>query len=189
MKISKTIFVAVCLVVLSQLVWSQQAVRRDAARGIPGYLDPKTGTFTTKAQPQAEEANPSSSAYYYGTFKINLTATLTTAVPSGGAVTCSSDVDEYGDPDGSYSEKAAAVATHVSGAKWTCDMVIPYIWWLGGAATDALAVSYSMGIYEAFTVGSTSTIVTVRQSSFDAPAIVGVPAAGTTTTLSYGVDL
>jgi len=188
MKLPITIFVCVCLVGLTQLVWSQQ-LDRPNAHGVPGYLDPKTGTFTTKVQtPEADKANPLSASFYFGTYKLDIAATLYTPVPSGGIVTCSGTVDEYGDPSGAYNEEASAIATG-SGSSWKCDMTIPYAWLLSSPSTDNVDVSYSIEIAESITVGTTSTIVTIRRSEFSPPYTTGVPSSGTVTTLNFGAVL
>jgi len=184
MKMSKTMCVCVCLVGLTQLVWSQQLDRQNA-RGIPGYLDPKTGTFTTRVQtPEAEKAKPLSASWYWGTFNINIAATLTTPVPSGAIVTCSATVDEIDDTNGSYYEQASAVAT-AGGSK--CDMSIPYAWDLSNASTDQVIVSYTIAIDESITVGTTTTIVKIRQTEYNPPYITGVPTG--VTTLNFGARL
>jgi hypothetical protein len=54
MRALKVMFVCMCLVGITQLVWNQDhgvdAGRGTRGRVILGYLDPRTGTFTTKAQ-------------------------------------------------------------------------------------------------------------------------------------------
>jgi len=184
-KMSKTICLCVCLVGLTQLGWSQVNSRSD--HGIPGYLDPKTGTFTTKVQ--TPEGDPVTPTYLYGEYVINLAATVNTHIPSGGVVSCNFTVSEFGDSNGSYTEYEAAVATG-SGTSWKCSITIPYAWLLGTPGTDTISVSYTIGIDEAFTVGSASPeVISLRKSTYNAPSTTGVPASGTVTTLNLGAAI
>ena len=58
MRIAKLMLVCVCLAGLTQLVWSQSSsVLKTHERGIPGFLDPKTGMFTARVQSQEPTAD------------------------------------------------------------------------------------------------------------------------------------
>jgi hypothetical protein len=84
MRVLKLIFAVVCVVGLTQLVWSQNQQRMSAgphhSYGIPGYFDPQTRTFTTGAETESSPAT-TTGTYYSGTIKIVLTLHVASAFP------------------------------------------------------------------------------------------------------------
>jgi len=193
MRTSKMMFVCVCVIALTQIGWGQQANKQGAAPGIPGYLDPTTGTFTTKVQPgEVAEASSVPVEAWYGDFYIHLDLEMTTPVPSDGNVTCSSTAFQgYLDRGGGYSENATAVAKH-TGSTWTCQMSIPYLWYLQSGTKDWVEIHYSACINGVQTLGSTATVVQLRCSSwgpFAAQVGPPLPPNGSKPTYTFNVRL
>ena len=171
MSMSKVIFVSVCLVGLTQLVWSQNgsASASGQTRGIPGYLDPRTGAFTAKLQPavrsvESPDAAPTALTEVYGKWNIVLTIQVTTALATGDTIGCEGDLEAEGAPSG-YSESGVTLAK-VSGGTATCTVSIPYAWYFSAPTTDdTVGVSYGISIIHLFTQGSVTEAKESRTSS------------------------
>lgn len=192
MKTSRMLFVCFCLVGLTQLVWGQRENRGEQAHGIPGYLDPETRTFTTKAQ-TAEATESAAVTENYGTYNIDINASLITPVPSGAIVDCTAALTVIGDANGSYTESVSAPATK-SGTIWKCDMTVYYAWFLSSPTTDTITITYTLAIEGTYTVGgsggtSAPKIYPIRSSTYAAPLVTGVPTPGATTTKTYTAEL
>jgi len=107
-----------------------------------------------------------------GTYTLDLAITLTTPVPEGASVICTFSIQVI-DGTAIITESAGAPAS-VSGDSATCDMNIPYRWYLGSdPATDAVSFSYQVQM-----VGSGGTQTTI-----------GVPPINTHTTFSEDTRL
>jgi len=183
MKMSRVIFALVCLAGLSQLVWSQE----DAigARGIPGYLNPKTGIFTIKAHSESADAVPQTTpSYYYGTLTVKITVYVASSFPAGTAYECDLSAGTYDGGGGDFTESVAASAAAPSGGVTSCTLSIPYMWQLSTPGTDIITFSFSVSAYN-----PTSTIGKFEsyRSAGHVPvnSITGVPTkGGTVTTLT-----
>lgn len=192
MKNWKIVFACVCLVGLTQLVWCQNdASGRE--HGIPGYLNPKTGMFTTRAQSEHSNAVPALSGtgtYYYGEFVISLLVFVGDAFPANTVYACSGAVTAY-DGSGSYTETAAGTASAPSGGWTTCTLNMQYYWQLSTPADDYISVSFTAEADNVFTIGAASKIVSLRSASRDNEDLLfGVPTTnGTTTTFSFDTKL
>lgn len=151
MKVSKMRFACVCLVCLTQVIWS-----------------PLANAAVTES---------------FGTFVIEINLTVSTPVPAGGVVSCNGTVSVTGDTNGSYFETAGALATHGSGATWTCIMPIPFAWFLSNQTTDMITVNYSADIFTVFTVGAQAKVVSIRNTTYTAPPTTGVPTVNNSTTV------
>jgi len=191
---SKIILVCVCLVGLTQLVWSQNsnlsAVPGGRAHGVPGYLDPQTGTFTTKVQAaQSSETPAVTYVERSGTWEIELTITLTTKPASGDIVTCSAEADVY-DPNSIYWQENGGTVASVSGGTATCTVSLPYLWWLTSPIpTDELVgIYYEVDLLHVITVGTTSEIVSTRKNQHTY-GYLAVPANGATTKINTTVTI
>jgi hypothetical protein len=185
MSKSKMILVSLCLMALSQLVWSQNASTR--SRGIPGYLDPSTGMFTAKAQPAevGDVEPPVALTEYYGKWTVTLTIQVSTTPASGDIIGCEADLEVSAAPYG-YSEGASGVSSAVKNGVATCTLAMPYAWYISTPVTDdSVFVSYTISLNHVFTQGSLSESRPDRTTShtigsFAMPA----PGAQTTTTAS-----
>ncbi len=195
MRMSKLILVCVCLVGLTQLVWSQNSNLSIApgsrAHGVPGYLDPRTGTFTAKvhADPQASVSPDVTYTVQTGTWEFSLPVTLKTAAQSGDILACEVDLSTYDPLTLDYSERAATSVAS-PGASATCKVNIPFSWVLTTPTTDTVSISYSVSLIHAYTVGSGSTSVTTAEASREADHTYSenykMPANGATTSITIG---
>ncbi len=197
MKISRMIVAFVCFVGLTQLVWSQSgrvAAAGNHQQGIPGFLDPQTGMFSTKLQSPGGSVDDTSSAaavVYWGTYVVTLTISISSTLPSGSIVTCSASlaVSDFGSggSEGTYYEDGSALATG-TGSTRTCKVTIPYSWLVLNGPTDMVSISYDVSALTTYTVGT----VTKDASFRDASRSVGtfsMPAVGAITNLSYAPRL
>jgi len=177
---SKMIFVCVCLVGLTQLGWSQGFVQ---AKGIPGFLNPKTGTFTTRTQGngplQNPDAMPDTLTEYAGTWTVKIAMTVSSTIPSGAAVFCSADLSLVGTDN--YYESAVAQAS-VSKGSGSCTLTMPYAWFLANEPSDSIYVHYSVNIIQGFTVGPATAAESIRETDSTLYGSFSVPANGKLTT-------
>lgn len=173
MRMSKVIFVTLfCLVGLTPLVWSQSqdqplangaAVRQN--HGIPGYLDPETGTFTTRMQSAgpAVQIPGTTRVIFRLVFPINININ---DQGSGNTVNC--DVDIF-TSDNSFSDSGSVVG-NASG----CTVTILAQWDLATPLQDTIFVSFGV---------SSSGTGTSRRTSHSLAGI-SVPNNGQTVTHS-----
>jgi len=189
MKILKVILVMVCVMGVAQLVWSQGTLQNEE-HGIPGYLDPRTHTFTARVQndvsPVADAAPPGT--YYFGTVTVTLIISVASTFPADTVIACtgtaSVDSDYY---NGTFYEKAGVVAPAVSGGKTTCTVSMPYYWQLSTPGSDAITVTFSVDAFNTGTVNGQTELVTLRHAERDQiPATTSVPTTnGTVSAFTY----
>ena len=182
MKMSRVIFALVCLGGLSQLVWSQD----DAigARGIPGYLNPKTGIFTTRAHSESADVAPTTTPqYYYGTISLEVLVYVVTTFPTGTVFGCdaTAGTDDLG--GGSFSESVTVTAAP-SGGILTCNLNMPYLWQVSNPTTDVITFSFSAAALNPNTVAGKQEAY--RSASRNAANyLTGIPTKNGTTTNVY----
>lgn len=127
-------------------------------------------------------AHAASPTIYGGRYTVDITITLTTAVPSGGGVFCEANVIDI-DAGSTNTEAAFAQAT-VSGSTATCSLSMPYYWELSDPSADTISVSYEVAITPTTTVGSTlKSDVFVRDGTHSLATTTGAPANGTLSTI------
>jgi hypothetical protein len=141
---SKVIFVSLfCLVGLTPLVWSQSqgqplangaAVRQN--HGIPGYLDPQTGTFTTRLQNAAPEVQlPNTTRVLFRMiFPISININ---DQPAGSTTFCAVDISSN-DANGFF--ESASTAGNASG----CTLTILAQWDLATPGSDTIFASFDI---------------------------------------------
>jgi hypothetical protein len=142
---------------------------------IPGYMDLKTGRFVSRRLPPA--LAPALTTYS-GTINVKLSITIQSALSDTQVLVCSADVSAEDPAFNLYEETASVTATR-SGATATCTMTIPYLWSLGSGAT----------FLPGYSVFATSKSLVLRSTTSAPQTALKVPAAGTTTNLSYNVVL
>ena len=190
MRMSKAIFVCVCLVGLTQLVWSQNKdLGAFQEKGIPGYLNPRTGTFTTRTQRSA--VTPGVTPDFSGTpifFREQANITITNYdQPSNVLVVCHADIDSFSDANSGWFDSADVVAT-ASGNTYTCNVPILTLWTLQTPTTDRLQLCVSVDIIQVFTLGSVSSPQSTRSSQ--QPCLdLAQPANGQTVVTSFTFQL
>jgi hypothetical protein len=183
MRISKLIFVCVCLVGLTQLVWSQNQHLTGGlgrqAHGIPGYLDPRTGTFTTRAQsagvpPDAsEELVPTLTSIYA---RYVFTFSFKNDQPTSATTSCTVDISTSDSSGLFYDESASALA---ASNRTSCTVTILFLWYLASPTTDQVFVQYHIASFQSVTVGGTATVQDFRAADHSI-APLAVPANGQT---------
>ena len=161
MKVTQAFVVWLCLLGATQLAWSQ--VKEPAAHAIPGYLDPKTGKFTTQitpgatAQPDAQAAATSTSVFFREQFNI---AIANYDQSSGSTVVCSVEMSSYGDAAGDYEESASVTAT-ATGNGFSCDVPVLTLWTLQTPTTDTISASITVSLYS----GSSPSLASLTSRS------------------------
>jgi len=182
MRISKLIFVCVCFVGLAQLGWSQElhVASSKQSHGIRGYLDPRTGTFTTKVQGATSDASEDPTSLTTITarliFNINL---VFNDQPASATTACSVDISSLDDSSGLfYDESATSIATN-NGT--TCKVTILFSWLLGSPTSDQISVEYHVESFQGVTIGGTTTPEVFRSLDHTIPDI-SVPLNGQTVT-------
>lgn len=172
MKILKAVCICICLVGLTQLVWSQdKKVASTHQKGIPGFLDPQTGEFKARLQSPTESLGALSPTTppSTGTLGIVLTVTIKSAnVPSNAVIACTlnaSTFDDTGDIFKSYSDTATGFVLRGSGSTVNCAATIPYSWPLGTPTSDTVSLDWEATIVEAGSVGSVQETFPARTSA------------------------
>jgi len=181
MKKLSAFYLAAGLVAASALPLLAQ---QSASIEIPGYLNPKTGTFRPKAATTPTPDTAPKLTTYTGTLEFNYTITLETAVPSGDVVHCEAtaelvDVPTSGSNENVITEEASVNAT-VKGSTATCTVKIPYSWPLANAAVDSVSRTYAVVITPPSIVNETDAQAVRRSTQYLPP--IAVPKSGTTTT-------
>jgi len=191
----KLIVMAVCLVGLGQLVWSQSEKPVPAgtpASGIPGFLDPKSHTFTARAEAVGPEVmRPEDSvagAWYYGDLQIVLTIYVASAFPSGTVYLCYGDLNTYDTStysgtgtlvtagnNNSYTEYAEATAPAPSGGYTTCTLNFNYFWQLENPTADSIYIDFSAQAVNVTNFNGVPQSVVLRQPGRSGMYMTGVP--------------
>jgi hypothetical protein len=187
MKMSRMIFSLVCLVGITQVVWSQNEALGARKHGIPGFLDPKTGQFTTKVPSESQDTeNPPSLNQYYGTIVIQFTVYIGSKFPPNTVIACGGSASTFDAGGGEFDEEGSSIAPTPSGGHTTCTVTIPYDWQLSQPTTDVISISLSAEAANVVTINGQPRIVSYRIASRFPPSITGVPTKdGTVTTLEY----
>ncbi len=155
---------------------------------VPGYYDPKTGTFKPIVHHNPSELSPNATTNVGGKFIINFTigvasAAVTTSTP----IYCSVDISTD-DADNYIDEDATVTATRKSATAATCTVTIPFAWYhLTTPKTDAVSISYTLsaGTYNA----SAGSFGFDRSSSQTIVVLPSIPANGSTTTESLAATI
>jgi hypothetical protein len=119
-----------------------------------------------------------------GTYTLNLTITLTTAVPQGDSVICSLTVSDVSATFAQDNTETATGTATVNAGTGTCVINIPYRWNPQNAATDTISYVYTAAI-----VSPTSPGVVIRQGTHTLPSTIGVPPPSTHTVLTQSTRL
>src|SRR5579864_4311885 len=168
MRISKAIFACLLSLVVSTSTfgWNQNqptAVRFGSqTRGIPGYLNPQTGVFTTRPQTSAVAAVTTTSVIFRLIFNFNIEFN---DQPSTSTFSCEVFVSPSGDTSPLFHDEDA-VALSTDGGK-TCQVTILAQWDLGSPSTDTVFIDYTISSLQSIS----GQLVTLRSSSHNLPNI------------------
>jgi hypothetical protein len=168
------------------LAGSALAQQTPPAKGIPGYLNPKTHTFSARVRPSAAP-DATTVKTYTGTLKFEYTIKLDTPVASGQALYCEAAADVEDTTGDEFYEEEAASTAKVSGTTATCTVNIPYSWGLADESADTIGLSYDLVIFPT----STTTLdyyYAVREHTSGLPALK-VPTSGATTVIPVAATI
>jgi hypothetical protein len=132
-----------------------------AMPGIPGYLDPATGSFIARANLQPNAA----AKQVGGTITVTTTVFLDSTIPAGLPITCTVSIGTFDD----VATNSAGGSNQVvrTGGKATCTTTITFLWEIDPVATKAmgLGVSVSVGNFGTDQSRSVSTSISVPLST------------------------
>jgi len=164
MKASKAILVCVCLIGLTQLVWSQnQGFPASRDGGIARYLDSRAGMLTPQAQRAADASPELTGTSILFREQFNVTVTNDDQSTSD-AVTCVLEISTE-DYNGYFDDTARVFATR-SGSTYTCDVPVLALWTLQTPTTDSIYACLKVSFAEGITVGPNSTAYIVRHQEY-----------------------
>ena len=176
-KLSSVVLLCACVLGSAVSLWGQEA---GAVRGVPGYLDPRTGEFhTTRMMPMDVDSDLTPALTTFGGKLIfKFTITVDSAIAAAAKIGCSASANLVDAGSGNFIEESATAAATRSGTTATCTVTIPYSWKLASSASDSISLSYT--IQAPVEVTSAATTLPNRLSTQSLPPIK-VPANGATT--------
>jgi hypothetical protein len=175
LKNTRSILVGLCLFGLSITAWGQN-VNFPAGSGIPGYLDPRTGTFrpvplvTDSGSEDAPPVTPTT-----GKIVLNLTVTLQTSFGTGETYSCGLTASAFDTSSGLSFVDSHQIAVTKTGSTLTCTITLPYSWALVSRGSDTMMVAYSVD------AGNGTGALHIRLAEHGVANLI-VPVSGTTTT-------
>jgi hypothetical protein len=186
MRMSRIIVALVVCALSSQMAWSQEESLA-GSNGVLGYLDPSTGAFRPVSQmADFDSESAAEASTLTGTFVVNFTITVKSAIPATAPITCSVSADLI---EASLSgvniivETATVVGTR-TGSTAKCTVTIPYSWTVLNLTTAKVSLTYSLSGGKA-----TATAGLVSRSNSGGIASIPVPANGATTTQTVNAVL
>jgi hypothetical protein len=161
-------------------------VAPDGTHLVPGYYDPKTGTFKPVARPSAIGSNPNVSNVG-GKFVVNFTITVASAIATSTPIYCQVNVNTS-DPTNFVDESASVEATRRTATSAICTVTIPYAWYhLSTPTEDGVNLSYSLSV-ELYN-STTQSFTLSRESAQTITQLKAVPANGAITTESLAATI
>ena len=174
MRISRIVLpVCICLLGLTQPVRSQKT-NETPQHGIPGYLDPRTGTFKPMANTVQEE--PEIEAPSSGDFAVTFNISVKSSIPSTDTIACTFTASVFETTTGKTVNDSMTVAATRSGSTATCKLTMFYSWPLTSPTTDLVNLTYTVS------AGGTASTVLPNRESFQTLSSIKVPLVGATTT-------
>jgi hypothetical protein len=163
MKISKVLFLGFfCLIGIAPLVWSRSqgqplpAGTPGSSHGIPGYLDPKTGTFTSRAQIASPDVQAAGTTRIL--FRLIFPITIDINDQSS-ANTTSCSVDISTSDAAGFVEDSGSTVGNANG----CTVTILAQWDLATPTADKVSISFD--ISSSGSGGARSTSHSIAQIS------------------------
>jgi len=191
MRLSIALFVCVCLVGLTQLVWSQNnGLGISHGKGIPGYLDPRTGKFTTQVQNHGGDAvaNPETGTAILFREQFDITVDNLDQPTKNVLVVCEADIGTYDSGSGTSWYDSASIVATLSGSNYTCDVPILTSWTLASPGSDTITACMHVEFIQAYSVGGVSAAEDFRDQ--EPPCLsLPVPANGHTVTTDVGLTM
>jgi hypothetical protein len=123
---------------------------------LPGYFNPKSGTFTTQStRPSEAEMQTLAAQVYHGVMSLKITITIKSPIPTSWPINCTQS-DSVFDPSGLYYSSSKTVIATRSGSTATCTVNVNYAWNLTSGAVQVSA-DYVVGTY-----GDSTSLVQVQ---------------------------
>jgi len=142
---TRSIFVCLCLFGLLVTGWSQHSTNTVTA-GIPGFLDPQTGSFKPMPLVEGEGIDLANTSQTSGKIVLTLTATLTTSFPTTAAFSCGLNATAADVISGlTFSDTIFVTATK-NGSTLSCTLTLPYAWDLASPTQDVMLVLYTINV-------------------------------------------
>jgi uncharacterized Zn-finger protein len=176
-KLSSVVLLCACVLGSAVSLWGQEA---GSVRGVPGYLDPRTGQFHSARMTPTDLDSDLTPALttFGGKLVFKFTITVDSAIAAAAKIGCSASANLVDAASGNFILESATVAAIRSGTTATCTVTIPYSWKLASAASDSISLTYD--IQAPVEATSPATTLPNRVSSQSLPAIK-VPPNGATT--------
>ena len=174
---TRSMFIGLCLFALLASGWSQD-LTRTVTPGIPGFLDPQTGSF--KPMPLVPDGyiDLTGTPQTGGKIVLTLTATLTTSFPTSEVFSCGLNATVADVISGlTFSDTIFVTATK-SGNTLSCTVTLPYGWDLASPTQDVMLVLYTINATNG--TGNNST----RVAQHGVASVRGVPSGTTSYTRS-----
>jgi hypothetical protein len=182
MKALRVFCAVVCLLGLTQLVWSQREAPTVSKHGIPGFLDPQTRTFRTQVENSNGSPNATTGTYYYGTINVTLTVYTASAFPAGTTYVCEVNTTVFDYPL-TQGNNAWVIAPAPSKGYTTCTTPINYFWQLSTPQTDRVYIDYYVTAYSNFGQTNERELAYAYRTT---ESFLGVPTVdGTVTSLAW----
>ncbi|HEV8690494.1 MAG TPA: hypothetical protein VGQ91_09385 [Ideonella sp.] len=147
---------------------------------LPGYLDPKTGTFTTQAAAQRAQGVIPDATIYNGTLTLKINITLKSGFPTDSTILCTQNASVF-DLAGSYTASKTTRAAR-TGSTATCTVSIYYSWLLSSGDQE-ISQSYFVSIIN----NGTGSLYMADAATLSGS--VEMPANNGTVTKTVGVTL
>jgi hypothetical protein len=142
MNIRSTL-VGLCLFGLLATGWSQNSTST-VTRGIPGILDPQTGSFRPTPAATESDANVPPPTATAGKIVLTLTATLTTSFPTTEVFSCGLNATVGDVSTGLTFSDTIFVNATKTGSTLNCTVTLPYSWDLVAPTSDTMLVLYTI---------------------------------------------
>ena len=173
---TRSILIGLCLFGLLASGWSQISTST-VTPGIPGYLDPQTGSF--RPMPVVPDVGvdvyaPSATA---GKIVLTLTTTLTTSFPTGEAFSCGLNATVADVISGLTFSDTIFVNATKNGSILSCTVTLPYSWDLVSPTQDVMLVLYTIN-------ATNGTGNPTRVAQHGVASVRGVPTGTTSYTRS-----
>jgi hypothetical protein len=163
------------------LVVGNGALAADPKGKLPGFLNPKTGIFSTPAAlPSEGDFDTAAAQIYTGLLSLKFTVTLKSAVPADWPIHCTQTASVV-DPSGLYYTDSKTVMATRNGNIASCTVNINYGWNLTSPTVKVSAI-YSVGAL------SNSNTMTHLETTGTLPQIT-IPANGGSSVRNVPVTL
>lgn len=140
---TRSILIGLCLFGLLATGWSQNSTNT-ITPGIPGFLDPQTGSFKPMLPVEGSGIDLANTSQTGGKIVLTLTATLTTSFPTTESFSCGLNATVADVASGLTFSDTIFVAAKRNGSTLSCAVTLPYGWDLASPTSDIMLVLYTI---------------------------------------------